>query len=124
LFPLFATGFVDTSGKFAIGINNTSGTGGTAGAVNIGGARKYLRDFSKKFEITLTLFSGGKMKARLIQLAICLMTCLTWSLPAPQQGVRIKGTVPRDFRLQVFSWISFCQEPEYPIRAVSNFCEN
>jgi hypothetical protein len=34
-------GIVDTGGKFAIGINNTSGTGGTAGVVNIGGARKY-----------------------------------------------------------------------------------
>jgi hypothetical protein len=113
LFPLFATGFVETGGKFAIGINNTSGTGGTAGIVNIGGARKYLRDFSKKFEITLMLFSGtwGKMKARFIQLAICLMTCLTWSLPAPQQGVRIKGTVPRDFRLQVFFMDQFLTSP-------------
>ncbi len=32
----------------------------------------------------------------------------------------IKGTVPRDYQLQVFLWISFPQAPEYPIRAVSN----
>ncbi len=33
-----------------------------------------------------------------------------------------KGTVPRDFRFQVFfSWISFPQAPEYPVRAFSNF---
>jgi hypothetical protein len=29
--------------------------------------------------------------------------------------------MPRDFRLLVFSWISFPQAPEYTIRAVSNF---
>ncbi len=29
----------------------------------------------------------------------------------------IKGTVPQDFRLQVFLWISFPQAPEYTIRA-------
>ncbi len=33
----------------------------------------------------------------------------------------IKGTVSRDFRLLVFSWISFPQSPEYTIRAVSIF---
>jgi hypothetical protein len=33
------------------------------------------------------------------------------------------GTGPRDFRLQVFSWISFTQAPEYPIRTVSNILE-
>ena len=33
----------------------------------------------------------------------------------------LKGTVPRDFWLQVFTWISFPQAPEFPIRAVSNF---
>ncbi len=33
----------------------------------------------------------------------------------------IKGTVVRDFRLQVFLWISFPQAHEYTIRAVSNF---
>ncbi len=27
----------------------------------------------------------------------------------------VKGTVPRDFRLQYFSWISFPQAPGYPI---------
>jgi hypothetical protein len=33
----------------------------------------------------------------------------------------LKGTVPRDFRLQVRSCISIPQAPEYPIRTVSNF---
>ncbi len=32
--------------------------------------------------------------------------------------------MPRDFRLLVFSWISFSQAPEYTSRAVSNFFEN
>ncbi len=32
-----------------------------------------------------------------------------------------KGTVSRDFRLLVFSWIRFPQAPEFTIRAVSNF---
>ncbi len=36
----------------------------------------------------------------------------------------LKGTVSRDFRLLVFSWISFPQSPEYTMRAVSNFFEN
>ncbi len=35
--------------------------------------------------------------------------------------VCLKGTVPEDFRLLVFSWISIPQAPEYTIRAVSNF---
>ncbi len=35
-----------------------------------------------------------------------------------------KGTVPRDFWLQVFLWISFPQAPEYTTKAVSNFFEN
>ncbi len=33
----------------------------------------------------------------------------------------LKGTVPWDFRLQIFSWISFPQAPEYTIRAVLKF---
>ncbi len=37
---------------------------------------------------------------------------------------RLKGTVPRDLRLLVFSLISFPQAPEYTIRAVSNFFKN
>ncbi len=37
---------------------------------------------------------------------------------------QLKGTVTRDFRLLVFSWISFPQTPEYTIRDVSNFLEN
>jgi hypothetical protein len=36
----FAAGIVDTGGKFATGINNTSETGGKFG--------KYLREFSNK----------------------------------------------------------------------------
>ena len=40
MFPLFAAGIVDTGGKFATGINNTSGTGGklAAGVIEAGGA--------------------------------------------------------------------------------------
>ncbi len=37
---------------------------------------------------------------------------------------KFKGTVPRVFQFQVFSWISFHQAPEYPIRAVLNFSKN
>ncbi len=36
-------------------------------------------------------------------------------------GSWIKRTVPQDFRLQVFSWISFPQAPEYTVRAILNF---
>ncbi len=35
-----------------------------------------------------------------------------------------KGTVSRDFRLIVFSWISFTQASEYTITSISNFFEN
>jgi hypothetical protein len=41
-----------------------------------------------------------------------------------QLNIIIKGTVPQNFRLQVFSRISFLQALEYPIRAVLNFFEN
>jgi hypothetical protein len=41
-----------------------------------------------------------------------------------KQRKYIKETVPQDFRLQVFSGISFPQGPEYTISAVSNFFEN
>ncbi len=34
---------------------------------------------------------------------------------------QFKGTVPRDYRLQVFFMNQFPQAPEYTIRAVSNF---
>ncbi len=43
---------------------------------------------------------------------------------AKKHGIWLKGTVSRDFLLLVFSWISFPQDPEYTIRAVSNFFEN
>ncbi len=39
-------------------------------------------------------------------------------------GHFFKGTMTRDFWLQVFLWISFLQTPEYTIRAVSNVFEN
>jgi len=42
-----ATGIIDTGGKFAAGVNYTSGTF----------TCEYLREFSKKFEMTLLLFS-------------------------------------------------------------------
>ncbi len=67
MFPLFATGFVDTDGKFAAGIKNTSGPyiGGkfAAGVVDTGGAPcKYLRQFSKKIEMTLMLGEDDSRK--------------------------------------------------------------
>ncbi len=50
MFHLFATGVVDTGGKFA------------AGVIDTGGAPcKYLREFSKKFEMTLRPEAWGKM---------------------------------------------------------------
>ncbi len=64
----FATGAVDTGGKFAAGINNTSGTGGKIYRRRCHLYRctltcKYLPEFSRKFEMTQNLFSGawGKM---------------------------------------------------------------
>ncbi len=72
---LFATSVIDTRGKFASGVNDTSGTGSKfgAGVVDIGdkmtnlppGRRwcaltcDYLREFSKKTEMTHKLFSGA-----------------------------------------------------------------
>ncbi len=50
MFSLFATGVVDTGGKFATSINNTSGTGGKiCGGVDIGGA-PWLANISAKFQ--------------------------------------------------------------------------
>ncbi len=43
----------------------------------------------------------------------------------PEQRLeKLKGTVPRDFRLQVFFMNQFPQAPEYPIRAISNWNSN
>jgi hypothetical protein len=44
--------------------------------------------------------------------------------PARLNFILLKGTVPRDFRLQGWLWISFSQAPEYTIRTVSNYLEN
>jgi hypothetical protein len=61
--PLFATSVVDTGGKFATGIINTSGTS----VIKTSGAPyepcEYFCEMLKKFEMTLMLFSGawGKM---------------------------------------------------------------
>ncbi len=60
----FATSVVDTGGKFATGVNNTSGTGGkiATGVVDISGApwlANIFANFWKKFEMTLMLFSGA-----------------------------------------------------------------
>jgi hypothetical protein len=59
----------DTGGKFATGVNNSSGTGGkfAAGVVDTGAAAilppvsltltcEYVCEFSKKFKMTLMLF--------------------------------------------------------------------
>ncbi len=76
MFPLLATGVVDTGGKFAAGIVDTGGKFATAvsttlailvaqftaGVVDTGGAPltcEYLQDFYKKFEMTLMLFFSG-----------------------------------------------------------------
>ncbi len=60
----FATGVVNTGGKFATGVNNTSGTGGKICRRCLWHrwcilTCEYLRKFSKKFEMTLLLFSGA-----------------------------------------------------------------
>ncbi len=39
-------------------------------------------------------------------------------------NLRVKGTVPQDFRLHVFFMNQFPQAPEYPNRAILNFFEN
>ncbi len=60
----FAAGIVDTGGKFAAGVNNTRGTGGKI-CHRCRWHRwctftcEYLREFSKKFEMTQMLFSGA-----------------------------------------------------------------
>jgi hypothetical protein len=64
LLPLFATGAVDTGGKFATDMNDTSGTSEkfTAGVVDTGGAPCLVNissKFFKKFEMILMLFSGA-----------------------------------------------------------------
>ncbi len=59
LFPLFATGIVDTGGKFATGINNTSETGVKICRRWCTLTCEYLRKFSKKFETVLTEYSGA-----------------------------------------------------------------
>ncbi len=59
-----ADGVVDTGGKFAAGINDTSGIGGKfAAGVVCTLTCKYLCEFAKKFEMTLMLLSEawGKM---------------------------------------------------------------
>jgi hypothetical protein len=50
LFPLFVNSVGDTGGKFATGVAETGGCTLTW---------VYLREFSKKFGITLVLFSGA-----------------------------------------------------------------
>ncbi len=75
LFPLFATGVVDTGGKFATGINNTSETGGKICHRSrwhrwqicrrcrwyrwCTFTCEYLREFSTKFETVLMGYSGA-----------------------------------------------------------------
>ncbi len=73
--PKFAAGIIDTSGKFATHVKNTSGTGGKIWCrcrwyqwqICHWCQRhpwctlicEYLREFLKKFELTLKLFSGA-----------------------------------------------------------------
>ncbi len=58
LFQLFSTGVVDTSGKFATGINDTSLTGGKFTPMSLISVVtcEYLRKFSNKFEMILMLY--------------------------------------------------------------------
>jgi hypothetical protein len=57
------TGVVDTGGKFATGINNTAETGGKICHRWSTLSFEYLREFSKKFETALMVYSGpwGKL---------------------------------------------------------------
>jgi hypothetical protein len=63
LFPLFATGVIDTGGKFATGINGKMVAKFATGVVDNGGAPwlANLRKFSKKFKTVKcdTLGLGG-----------------------------------------------------------------
>jgi hypothetical protein len=74
LFPLFATGVIDTGGKSVAGVVDTGGnlplvstTLGklvakfAAGVADTGGTFtcEYLREFSKKFETVLMGYSGA-----------------------------------------------------------------
>ncbi len=71
MFASFASGIVDTGGKFATGINNTSGTAAkfAAGVPDTGGkfatgvfdtgSLRTSPHIFKKFERTLMLFSGA-----------------------------------------------------------------
>jgi hypothetical protein len=45
-------------------------------------------------------------------------------VPAVVSGPPVKGSLTRDFRVQVFSLISFPRAPEYPIGAIANFYTN
>jgi hypothetical protein len=66
---LFSTGINDTGGKFAAGVVDTGGNF-SAGVVDTGGKQwdqyqwstlscEYLREFSKKFETALMVYSGA-----------------------------------------------------------------
>jgi hypothetical protein len=64
LFPLFATGVVDTGGKLTLhGINDTSGTGENLPPVSL---IPWFTLTFKKFEITIKPFPGasGKVDSR------------------------------------------------------------
>jgi hypothetical protein len=62
----FAAGVVDTGGKFATGVVDTNRRQFATGVIDTGGkflwytlTCEYLSEFSKKFEMTLMLFSGA-----------------------------------------------------------------
>ncbi len=72
MLPLFATGVVDTGGKFAAGINDTSGIGGKLPPVSLTSVANFprvhlglqiSRKFSTKIKMALMLLSEawGKM---------------------------------------------------------------
>jgi hypothetical protein len=76
-FPLYATGFIDTGGKFAAGVVDTGGnlppvsttlaklvakfvpSVSLIPVVDLYGTCEYLREFSKKFEMVLMGYSGA-----------------------------------------------------------------
>jgi hypothetical protein len=52
----------------------------------------------------------------------CIRNCITF-LEGRREGEGLKGSLSRDFQLQVFSQISFTLSPECPIGVISNILQ-
>ncbi len=74
------------------------------------------------FLLRTVFVNAGNARLSVIQSARC--TRKKKNADAWTSTVTDKGTVSRDFLLQVFSWITFPQAPDYNIRIISNFFEN